>query len=193
MSTLSRLALTGVLTVERHGDDIRVTNRNLLKYRDEYSRKSGHSQDKVAPEENRTEKEEEKRKITQIPPVVPPPSELAIVPQTPISHSEEFLPDPVQVARKVIETQRLAGRWLVATIEQVCRAEINGGYDPFKLADDMIAAHERWKKAAIFGGRDVEKFFGQGTWKNPETWNYKDGYAPPKQVKRYYVASEAQL
>lgn len=30
-----------LITVERTGDDIRVTNRNLLKYRDEYARKSG--------------------------------------------------------------------------------------------------------------------------------------------------------
>lgn len=45
-STLSTLAVTGVLTVERDGVDIRVTNRKLLKYRDEYSRKSGHSPDK---------------------------------------------------------------------------------------------------------------------------------------------------
>jgi hypothetical protein len=49
-STLSTLAVTHLVTVERDGDDIRVTNRNLLKYRDEYSRKSGHTPDKVAPD-----------------------------------------------------------------------------------------------------------------------------------------------
>lgn len=55
-STLSRLAVTGLVTVERHGDDIAVTNRNLLKYRDEYSRKSGHDPENVPP---RTDTEEE--------------------------------------------------------------------------------------------------------------------------------------
>jgi hypothetical protein len=55
-STLSRLGVTGLVTVERDGDDVRVTNRNLLKYRDEYARKSGHSQDNVRP---RTELEGE--------------------------------------------------------------------------------------------------------------------------------------
>jgi hypothetical protein len=42
-SKLSRLAVTGLVTVERDGSDIIVTNCNLLKYRDEYSKKSGHS------------------------------------------------------------------------------------------------------------------------------------------------------
>ena len=48
-SALSTLAATGLVTVERDGDDIRVTNRNLLKYRDEYSRKSGHTPENVPP------------------------------------------------------------------------------------------------------------------------------------------------
>ena len=46
-STLSRLGATGLVTVERDGEDVRVTNRNLLKYRDEYSKKSVHSPDNV--------------------------------------------------------------------------------------------------------------------------------------------------
>lgn len=46
-STLSTLAVTGVVTVERDGNDIRVTNRKLLKYRDEYARKSGQTPDKL--------------------------------------------------------------------------------------------------------------------------------------------------
>ena len=43
-SKLSRLAVTGLVTVERQDTDITVTNCNLLKYRDEYSRKSGQTQ-----------------------------------------------------------------------------------------------------------------------------------------------------
>lgn len=48
-SVLENLAVTGVVTAERDGSDIRVTNRNLLKYRDEYSKKSGHSPDNIPP------------------------------------------------------------------------------------------------------------------------------------------------
>ena len=48
-STLSTLGVTGLATVERDGARIRVTIPNLLKYRDEYSRKSGHRPDNVTP------------------------------------------------------------------------------------------------------------------------------------------------
>ncbi len=44
---LSKLAVTGLVTVEWIGTDIKVRIPNLLKYRDEYSRKSGHSPDTV--------------------------------------------------------------------------------------------------------------------------------------------------
>lgn len=53
-STLSRLSSCGVSDVCRDGSDITVTNRKLLKYRDEYARKSGHSPDNIPP---RTEEE----------------------------------------------------------------------------------------------------------------------------------------
>ena len=77
-STLSTLAVTGLVTVTREGDDIRVTNRKLLKYRDEYSRKSGH-----APENVRTrtdiDKEEDKERELKTKPLARsvPAEELA--------------------------------------------------------------------------------------------------------------------
>ena len=58
-SALSRLGVTGLLTVKRDGDELTVTNRNLLKYRDEYSKKSGQSPDNVPP---RTEGEGDRDK-----------------------------------------------------------------------------------------------------------------------------------
>lgn len=61
--SLLTLAVTGLVTVERHGSDIRVTNCNLLKYRDDYSRKSGHAPDKV---QLNTELEQSKNKKQKI-------------------------------------------------------------------------------------------------------------------------------
>jgi hypothetical protein len=49
-STLLTLGVTGGVTVVREGDDVLVTFRNLLKYRDEYSRKSGHATDSLPPD-----------------------------------------------------------------------------------------------------------------------------------------------
>ena len=46
---LDHLSKYGLLTVEWDGADIQVTNRNLLKYRDEYSRKVGQHPDNVPP------------------------------------------------------------------------------------------------------------------------------------------------
>lgn len=65
-SALSRLAVTGLVTVQRTGNDILVTNRNLLKYRDEYSKKSRYTPDNVPTrtegegegEQNKKEKEQ---------------------------------------------------------------------------------------------------------------------------------------
>lgn len=51
VQTLVKLQLTYLVTLERSGDDITVTIPNLLKYRDEYSRKSGHYQDSVRTKE----------------------------------------------------------------------------------------------------------------------------------------------
>lgn len=58
--TLSKLAVTHLVTVVRHDDDITVKIPNLLKYRDEYSRKSGHDPDSV-----RTKEVEQKQKQKQ--------------------------------------------------------------------------------------------------------------------------------
>ena len=49
LSTLLKLDVTHLVTVVRDGDEITVTIPNLLKYRDEYSRKSGQRQDNVPP------------------------------------------------------------------------------------------------------------------------------------------------
>ena len=46
-SSLSTLEVTGVLTANRQGDEVTVTIPNLLKYRDEYTRKSVHNPDNV--------------------------------------------------------------------------------------------------------------------------------------------------
>ena len=51
--TLLKLAVTHLVTVVRHNDDITVRIHNLLKYRDEYSRKSGHYPDGVRTKEQK--------------------------------------------------------------------------------------------------------------------------------------------
>lgn len=78
-STLSTLPVTGGVSVTRDGDDVTVTIPNLLKYRDEYTKKSGHSPEDVHPrtegdrELDRDKEQKKKKTITQS----VPPEELA--------------------------------------------------------------------------------------------------------------------
>ena len=60
MSSLSRLAVTSLVTIERHGTDVTVTIPNLLKYRDEWSSRSG-----VAPESLGSKKQQQIQKQIQ--------------------------------------------------------------------------------------------------------------------------------
>lgn len=54
---LGKLGVTGIVRVEYLEGKIRVTIPNLLKYRDEYTRKSGHSQEVIPPKkENKKDK-----------------------------------------------------------------------------------------------------------------------------------------
>lgn len=63
---LGKLEVIGIVTVEYIKSKIRVTIPNLLKYRDEYSRKSGQRPDNVPPKkEKEKEKEIQKEKIEE--------------------------------------------------------------------------------------------------------------------------------
>ncbi len=53
VKVLMTLVVTHLVTVVRLGDDITVRIPNLLKYRDEYTRKSGQSPDSVPPKKQR--------------------------------------------------------------------------------------------------------------------------------------------
>jgi hypothetical protein len=72
-STLSRLGATGLVTVTRDDSGIVVKNRNLLKYRDEYSRKSGVSTDNI-PSRTEGEGEGEQNKTKEQKPFPEKPS-----------------------------------------------------------------------------------------------------------------------
>lgn len=75
-SRVQKLASTRLLTAGREGDDITVTNCNLLKYRDEYARKSGHAPDNVPPRTEGEQKEIKKEKELRTKATPPAVSEL---------------------------------------------------------------------------------------------------------------------
>ncbi|HEV2418660.1 MAG TPA: hypothetical protein VGX94_12715 [Terriglobia bacterium] len=66
-STLAKLEVTGLVTVEWNGSDVTVTIPNLLKYRDEYSRKSGPSPDTVGSKKQK-QKQNPEPELRSVPP-----------------------------------------------------------------------------------------------------------------------------
>jgi hypothetical protein len=100
---LRQLAEKGLVTVEWNGSDIRVKNRKLLKYRDEYSRKSGHTQENVPPRTELEEQSSKERKAAQSAPL-PPRVPLSYDPD---ADPEENIPDglaPTQYAHFVLDS-----------------------------------------------------------------------------------------
>lgn len=154
-SALSRLGVTGLVTVERQGSDIRVTNRKLLKYRDEYSRKSGQTQANVTP---RTDQIKAER--------------------------TDGL-DHHMVASSVMDDLRMGGDPLRMALVDVCRRELEGGVDPNDLRRQLTDAWRNYQRAQPRLKFPVmaEKFFNQ-IWHSPSAWPWKEGEGPSTVVSQ---------
>ena len=68
---LGKLGVTGIVTVEYIEGNIRVTIPNLLKYRDEYSQKSGQNREKVGSKKEKEKEKEEADKEKPLKPLSP--------------------------------------------------------------------------------------------------------------------------
>ncbi len=139
MSSLSRLGVTGGVTVERHGSDITVTIRNLLKYRDEYTRKSGHSPTLTTATATELQLQQQQQKNPESLPSIKPTSEY---PQTAFSLREKFP-----------ETD---DRFVMSLVQNTVQAVISLDGNPLlgELSDELIAAAVRksWKKSQKTAG-----------------------------------------
>lgn len=82
--------------------------------------------------------------------------------------------DPGMVARGVMDTLKIAGRWTLVALEKVCRLELDS--DPLLtstgLHDSMVKSYTQWQheRPDIFANWKTEDFFGDGHWRNPENW-----------------------
>jgi hypothetical protein len=167
-SALSRLAVTGerpgsdsLVTVEREGDEIRVTNRNLLKYRDEYSKKSRQPQENVPPRgrgrrRTHTEGDGEGEKGGEKIPDPPPP------PPPPPSSVKGGKPSVGAEGELMAATYLLEEIGMVATFRDI---ELVAGVIRYAARDahcDIQEATEQltvWAKAAIDRGELVNVFW----------------------------------
>jgi hypothetical protein len=138
-SALSRLGVTGLVTVKRDGDDISVRNRNLLKYRDEYSRKSGENQYNVTP---RTEGDIDVDKEVETEKTIPP-EKPAINSETPVSISQQEEAIYKAYCRKIGKVEAIKA--IRKAVERLSHPD--GNY----LAMDPYGARRfLWKKATDY-------------------------------------------
>ena len=92
--------------------------------------------------------------------------------------SESFTPEMIVSA--VLDECRLSGRDLQTVLEDVARAELKAGRDPDELRNALIAAYRQYSdaKPRLSYTKGAAKFFGDGDWRNPAGWPWKDGAKP---------------
>jgi hypothetical protein len=92
-------------------------------------------------------------------------------------------PDPISaemIASAVLDECRISGRDLRNVLEDVARAELKTGRDPTELRDSLISAYRQYEaaKPRLSYPKGTTKFFGDGDWRNPSGWPWKDGAKP---------------
>jgi hypothetical protein len=162
-STLSTLGANRLVTVERVDSDIRVTIPNLLKYRDEYSRKSGHTLDGVGTKkEKETQMEIKKEKEAEGagPALEGGPAPFSTKSESPPSSPPADRPrppegeDPVTIARLDIIPARADPRSAVASISRYQRTN-----QPQRKFSTHRDNSERQKQKRVDESREMWKWF----------------------------------
>jgi hypothetical protein len=170
-SSLSKLEVTHLVTVEWTGSEITVTIPNLLKYRDEYQRKSGHSPDSVPDKSIDTETE------IEIPPKPPAPNGAG-------THKSHH---PKKAGKRTTEEIRKALGSRLPWWEEFwkvypCHEGMNPAMDAFErrvhdhdIAARLYKAAKRYQ-AKCLADPTIKMKYAQG-WINDERWTDED---PPK-------------
>ncbi len=83
---------------------------------------------------------------------------------------------PEMIAQSVIIELGISGRFLLRTIAEVVKAELKAGRKAEQIRDSMIASHRHYERnvGKLWRPIDVEKFFGDGSWRNQDSWPWKD-------------------
>jgi hypothetical protein len=95
---------------------------------------------------------------------------------------------PEMVASAVLTECRISGRELRTVLEDVSRSELAKRRDPDELRDELIEAYQQYEtaKPRLSFSKATAKFFGDGDWRNPLGWPWKDGKQPqPANVGRF--------
>lgn len=102
--------------------------------------------------------------------------------------------DHSMVAQGVLLKLRLSGAHLSRNLSEVAKAEIDGGAEGLALMELMAEAGLAYMKAKGDGklsfAPGLEKFYGEGLWRDPKLWPWKDGHGPPKKAANHDPLAE---
>jgi hypothetical protein len=97
--------------------------------------------------------------------------------------------DHSMVSQGVLMELRLSGANLARNVSEVAKAEIEAGADGLKLMERMSESGRQYLKAKSDGKFSfppgLEKFYGEGLWRDPKLWPWKEGHGPPKTTKTH--------
>ena len=87
---------------------------------------------------------------------------------------------PTMIASAVLQECGISGRELRMVLEDVARSELATGRDASELRDALVAAYRQYSdaKPRLTYAKGVAKFFGEGDWRSPAGWPWKDGKQP---------------
>lgn len=182
---LGQLAQKGLVTVDWIGTDIRVTNRKLLKYRDEYSRKSGHEQERVRKRTEQIESRGREKEITTHAEMSSAPSAAspAVVIPTPQLQPQEVGPSvragasalPDSVDARILCEQ--VGIFKIREQEAMHRCFLafcgSSGMSVETAMERMISRWREYQQSAPqleWQWGSAHSFFMSGKWDQPDSW-----------------------
>lgn len=87
---------------------------------------------------------------------------------------------PEMVASAVIQELRISGRNLRIVLEEIARNDMACGKTADQVRDGMISAYHEFQKAkpSLQFVKGLEKFYGEGDWRDSKTWPWKEKKSP---------------
>ncbi len=188
--------VTGGVTLRYQGSSIEVIIPKLLKYRDEYSRKSGHSPDNVPP---RTDIEQNREETDKEPPTPTAPNGACSNGHAPKQSRKRKDKRTTEEVRAALGPERLVwweNFWEVFP----CHDGINEGINAFELrVKDHELAVAVWKGAKSYRAKcdadpTIKVKFAQG-WINSERWLDENNLPAivPRPAQRSFVDDVQRL
>ena len=95
--------------------------------------------------------------------------------------------EPSMAASMLMLKLAISGKWLPGVITDVLKAEGTQGKDLGNVIAAMESAWNEYQaaKTKLEYSVGAEKFFGEGIWRSPPGWPWKDGKAPATTTRRY--------